>query len=239
MRRKKLAAAAAGRFELFGGGYQSNMKNTSTRGNSDVVDMLDTVTNSWSVAHLSQPRQYITATSLGAKAIFAGGFCSPCKGQPGTSRSVVADIFDSTKGTWSSHKLSQRRSNLAITNVAGRYAFIGGGTTDVSPGAALISRSDVVDVYDSKLDSWSVIKMSAGRCCLGAAGGNRSAVFCGGTAANPCDVFTLKTDDSIGARAATAHASAASTSASFHISKDAVGCLWRFQDHASAGDHRW
>ena len=190
--RKKLAAATAGDFVLFGGGYTSGEKNTSSRGYSDVVDLYDTISKIWSTQHLSQARQYITATSLGAKAIFAGGFCSPCTGQPGTDRSIVADVFDSRTKTWTAHKLSQRRSNLAITNVGGRFALIGGGTTDAPATAdASISRSDVVDVYDSITNAWSVLKMSASRCCLGAAGGNSSAAFCGGTVGQLCDLFTF------------------------------------------------
>ena len=194
--RKKLAAATAGDLVLFGGGYTSGLKNTSTRGYSDVVDVLDTTTKTWSVEHLSQPRQYITATSLNRhdKAVFAGGFCSPCTGQPGTDRSDVADVFDARTKTWTTHTLSQRRSNLAITSVGGRYAVIGGGTTDVGEeerGFVGISRSDAVDVYDAKTNAWSVLKLSAGRCCLGAAGGNLSAAFCGGTVGQLCDVFTF------------------------------------------------
>ena len=46
----------------------------------------------WSVAKLSQARQYIVAASAGPGAVFGGGFCSPCTGQPGTDRSVVRPI---------------------------------------------------------------------------------------------------------------------------------------------------
>jgi hypothetical protein len=41
--------------------------------NSDVVDLYDSGTGRWSTAQLSQRRSELSATSVGAVAIFAGG----------------------------------------------------------------------------------------------------------------------------------------------------------------------
>ena len=162
------------------------------------------------MAKLSQPRQYITAATAGAAAVFGGGFCSPCVGQPGTDRSVVVDIFDSQTGRWTAAKLSQRRSNLAAASVGGRYAVFGGGSSDApnppaavaadaagfagfaAPRAPLIGRSNVVDIYDGVARTWSSARLSgSGRCCLGAAGGNTTFAFVGGSTPGLADVFTL------------------------------------------------
>ena len=105
---------------------------------------------------------YCPCAGTDTVAVFGGGFCSPCTGQPGenrlpiqspsslrkhyaiaktgsghcpdarksvkkrgvahhtgTDRSVVVDIFDSKTLTWRAAQLSQRRSNLAATSVAG------------------------------------------------------------------------------------------------------------------------
>jgi hypothetical protein len=189
---------------LIGGGYTSGMKNSTSRGYSDVVDLFNAGTGKWSTAKLSQPRQYIVAASAGEVAVFGGGFCSPCTGQPGTDRSVVVDIFDSRTLKWKAAKLSQRRSNLAATSVAGRYAIFGGGSSDLPNPHAVqlvgrdqdrrpeIGRSNVVDIYDAQTEQWSQVSLSGdGRCCLGAAGGNRSFAFFGGSQPDVADVFEL------------------------------------------------
>ena len=42
-------------------------------GDSNVVDLYDSGTRRWSTAQLSQARYYLSATSVGTVAIFAGG----------------------------------------------------------------------------------------------------------------------------------------------------------------------
>ena len=42
-------------------------------GYSNVVDLYDSGTGRWSTAQLSQARRFLSATSVGAVAIFAGG----------------------------------------------------------------------------------------------------------------------------------------------------------------------
>ncbi len=43
-------------------------------GVSNVVDLYDSGTGRWSTAQLSQARYYLSATSVGTVAIFAGGY---------------------------------------------------------------------------------------------------------------------------------------------------------------------
>ena len=73
----------------------------------DAVDIFHAKTMSWSTAKLTQPRQYIVAAATDDKIVFAGGFCSPCLGQPGTDRSNVIDVYDIASNTWKSAKMSQ------------------------------------------------------------------------------------------------------------------------------------
>ena len=97
----------------------------------------------------------------------------------------MVDIFDSDTLKWRAAKLSQRRSNLAATTLAGRYAIFGGGSSDLpnplmqmsgdidarehqhqqlrkvvadirSP---LIGRSNVVDIYDVVTDRWKKLTL--------------------------------------------------------------------------------
>ena len=46
---------------------------------SNVVDLYDSGTGRWSTAQLSQAREYLSATSVGTVAIFAGGGDNNCK----------------------------------------------------------------------------------------------------------------------------------------------------------------
>jgi hypothetical protein len=150
--RKKLAAAATNGVLAFGGGYRSGEKSGPTRGYCAEVDLFHVANRSWTRAHLSQPRQYITAATAGSHILFGGGFCSPCAGQNGTDRSDVVDLFDTASGTWSTHTLSQRRSNLAAATIGTRYALFAGGTTDAEGG---VSRSTHVDIFDGETGEWS------------------------------------------------------------------------------------
>lgn len=195
--RKKLAAATAGRFVLFGGGYTSGRKDEPTRGYDATVDIWDSNSSEWSTANLTQPRQYVVAAGAGGMAVFAGGFCSPCLGTNGTTdRSDVVDVFDAATQTWTSAVLSQRRSNLAATAVGDRWIVIAGGTSDLPSsgsgsggGGADIYRSTAVDIFDTTTREWSTSRLGAGRCSLGAAGGNRTAVFLGGSVGTAVDIF--------------------------------------------------
>ena len=162
---------------------------TTARCVSAQVDIWNATTGEWTVARLTQPRQYITGANAGPRVVFAGGFCSPCTGQSGTSRSHVADIFDSRTGLWTSHELAQKRSNLAATSVGGRYAVFSGGTDDGNSSAKVISRSSMVDIYDGVLDKWTTATLGSARCCLGAAGGNHTAAMAGGDVNGGADVF--------------------------------------------------
>jgi hypothetical protein len=238
--RKKLAAASALGLAVFGGGYTSGQKNTTTRGYDATVDIFNSTSGVWSTAKLSQPRQYITAAATVDKILFGGGFCSPCTGQNGTSRSDVVDIFDIKSNTWTSHQLSQRRSNLAACAVGGRYVLFGGGTSDINvtsaeqslqqqqrkssleagSGGGPLVRTTAVDIYDGKLNKWSTAKLGQGetfiafsnvtllhflvltkvvaftfilgRCCLGAAGDETTAVFLGGGSGTVADIFRFE-----------------------------------------------
>jgi hypothetical protein len=49
------------------------MRTTAGIGASNVVDLYDSGTGRWSTAQLSQARGFLSATSVGKVAIFAGG----------------------------------------------------------------------------------------------------------------------------------------------------------------------
>ncbi|MHC4479008.1 MAG: hypothetical protein ACYTEL_25565 [Planctomycetota bacterium] len=73
---------------------------------------------------LSQGRVHLAATTIGNKAIFAGG-CNSIYAWSGTVYEVVG-IYDATTGFWSTATLSQARGCLAAAAVGSKDLFAGG-----------------------------------------------------------------------------------------------------------------
>ncbi len=80
---------------------------------SNVVDIYDNSTNTWTRATLSQGRSYLSATTLGNKIYFAGGSQGP--GSTGNISTRI-DIFDGINDSWSTSEMQEGKSNMA--NVA-------------------------------------------------------------------------------------------------------------------------
>ena len=91
-----IAATSVGNKALFAGG-----RTTQSKSFSDVVDIYDADTGSWSTAWLLEARSFMAATCVGDKAFFAGG------GNGSDTCTDVVDIFDATSGTWTTDSLSQ------------------------------------------------------------------------------------------------------------------------------------
>jgi hypothetical protein len=133
-----LAATATGELVFFGGG-------------SDLVDIYNVASGSWSTATLSVRRQALAAASAGNLAFFAGG------GGYSLTNSNRVDIYNISKRNWSTAKLSQRRQSLAATSVRNLVLF-GGGCAWSSSGT-----SNVVDIYDVTSNTWTTAKLSQAR----------------------------------------------------------------------------
>ena len=101
-------------------------------------------------ANLSQARYYLSATTVGNKAFFAGGAHA-------SGYSNVVDIYDADTGLWSTDTLSQGRYYLSATSVGSKAIFAGGFGP---PGA---TASNVVDIYDTDTGLWSTDTLSQAR----------------------------------------------------------------------------
>lgn len=124
-------AGHVGSKAIFAGGVFYDGQNHD----SNAVDIYDASLgepndpNAWSTATLSQARSSLAATTVGSKAIFAGGWYDD-----GVSnvKSNVVDIYDSNLGepndpnAWSTTTLSQARYGLSATTVANKAMFAGG-----------------------------------------------------------------------------------------------------------------
>lgn len=134
--RQGLAAATLGNKVFFaGGGYLNSSANWV---NSDVVDIYDNSTNTWSTSKLSEGRMDLAAISIGNKIYFAGG-------RSGMTVSKTIDIYDATTNTWSTSALSEPRAHMASIGVNNKIFWAGGlnSFSSTSP-----SSSDNVEIRD-------------------------------------------------------------------------------------------
>ncbi len=144
---------------------------------SSTVDIYEASTGNWSATSLETPRFYLAATTVGHKALFAGGWQAP--DLPNLPQDVV-DIYDATVGpptdpaAWSTSALSMARGWLSATTVGDLAIFAGGSTTTMT---------DRVDIYDNLNDTWTTAALSEARCCLAATTVGTKALFAGGLAA--------------------------------------------------------
>jgi hypothetical protein len=178
--RTALAATRVGHLALFAGGADSLSTETA------VVDIYDASKGApsnpaaWSTATLSQARFNLAATTVGSKAIFAGGATGGIS-SPNAIASDVVDIYDASKGApsnpaaWSTATLSEARGALAAATAGNRALFAGGFT-----GAAA---SATVDIYDDTTGLWCTASLWQARARMGATAVGMRAYFGGGSIA--------------------------------------------------------
>jgi hypothetical protein len=175
------AIAIVGTTAIFAGGSPGCLVGPGVRcpGPSDAVALFDASRQQWASARLSEPRGLVAATTVGSKALFAGGSTT---GPPPTEvrDSNVVDIYDAATGRWSTARLSEARVFLAAASVGSRALFAGGlvGTS----GGAEARPSDRVDIYDSATGEWSTARLSQARAWLATAVVGSRVLFAGGSA---------------------------------------------------------
>ena len=138
-------------------------------GTTDIVDVFDTVTGTWSVEYLSQRRYRLAAASSGSLAAFAGG--NPV--HSGTFTDVV-DIYDASTATWSIDHLPFAATLMAGAAVGGKLIFAGGLTANGALDSAF--------VLDVASGVWTVEDMQSDvRTRMASAVDGQRAFFAGGT----------------------------------------------------------
>ncbi len=118
-----VGATSAGSMAIFAGGM---CHGGGWGEDTDVVDLYNRKTMTWSVARLSHRRGIIAAASFGSYAIFAGGRIG------GTSDPTNAvDFYNTETDSWSTAELSLARFRLAVTTVRDVALFAGGTNTNI------------------------------------------------------------------------------------------------------------
>jgi len=163
------AATSVNELAFFAGGQTPN----GTK--SAVVDVFNSTSQSWSVAHLSVGRSMLAATAVGPFAMFGGGEVREHEGNTSKSDDVaVVDVFNYETGVWTTAKLCMPRKKLAATTV-GNLAIFGGGYLSGGGG----SRPEW-DMFNASSGEWSHGNLSLGRMRLQAAAVGNRAFFVSG-----------------------------------------------------------
>ena len=138
----------------------------------------------WLEATLSQARTALAATTVGSKALFAGGCGAGAVATAGSRTcgaggSVVdtVDIYDSSTDTWSAARLSVPRRDMAAAST-GTKAFFAGGWTGTGEVSA------VVDIYDAATGIWSTDVLVEPRRNLATTSVGTKVLFAGGFGVN-------------------------------------------------------
>ncbi|KAJ2545465.1 hypothetical protein IWW35_005280, partial [Coemansia sp. RSA 1878] len=132
--RSSVAATSVGNIALFAGG---RLQNGSY---SDVVDIYNRKSKTWTVSRLSVARSEIGAGSVGNRyALFAGGFDSSFKPM------TLVDVFDAQTGQWSQIQLNTPRAAPRLLDLGSVVAVVGGLSGDLQ------YLSKAVDYVDANL----------------------------------------------------------------------------------------
>ncbi|MFY7839243.1 MAG: PKD domain-containing protein [Lacibacter sp.] len=126
--RKIGAVAAVGNKILFAGGVPVPAGPGSDKFSS-TVNIYDLVTNSWSVANLSQARSGMAVATMGTKVFFAGGKGILPSGNIGLTSRV--DIYDAVADTWSTMEMPHANELLTALVSGNKLVIVGGYFADV------------------------------------------------------------------------------------------------------------
>ncbi|MFT7170696.1 MAG: hypothetical protein ACI80K_003846, partial [Paracoccaceae bacterium] len=130
-----MGTTSVGRYAVFAGGMQQ-FTGTSP---SDVIDIFDAVTGTWSTATLPRPTRFAQAASTGDRAVILS--------DDGMSPLVM---FDPSTGTSGEITRPAQLSNQIIVTLAttpGRIWLVGGGQPN-------FPFSDQAHIYDLDLGVW-------------------------------------------------------------------------------------
>lgn len=122
--REYFAAATLGNKVFFAGGrtWETSPSGFSTWATSNVVDIFDNSTSTWTTATLSESRSDLSATAIGNKIYFAGGFLGQFQQFP----SKALDIFDATTNSWSTSRLLEEKAAHSDISAGNKIFWAGG-----------------------------------------------------------------------------------------------------------------
>ena len=169
--RANMATAVLGNKIFFAGG-DIGIINGSWYETSDIVDIYDATTNSWTTATLSEKRTFMVGAAAGNKVLFAGG-ATYGLGANGESNKV--DVYNNVTNTWSIDYLPGSGGlGIAATVIDDKIYFAG------SAGHWFAWDfggwySSAINIYDAATGNWSSVSLSEEKGAMGAiAVGNKN-----------------------------------------------------------------
>jgi hypothetical protein len=93
-----------------GGGDDFLAANDPLYNVTDIVDIFNVTSKTWSTTRLTHPRTYVSAVSIQDIVMFAGGF-------DGNLPVTRIDIFNYTSQSWSTAETSQARDSIASARI--------------------------------------------------------------------------------------------------------------------------
>lgn len=134
-------------------------------------------------ANLSEARWRLASTTVGNKAIFAGG-----QTMTGTHYSNAVDIYDYGTGQWTTANLSQARCDLVGVTAGTKALFAGGYYTGYK-------WSNVIDIYDLETETWSKTYLPRPGHGMTAVALGSKVLFAGGTGQGAfVDIYDIETN---------------------------------------------
>jgi hypothetical protein len=159
--RANLTAASIGNKVFFAGGncwlfYTANDFVIST---TDVVDIHDISSNTWSTGHLSEARQSLSSATSGNNIYFAGGLSlsfDPVNLSNSFSVSGKIDIYNVLSGTWSTTTLTTARYAMGAISANNKIFWAGGNPV-------LNNLTNEVEIFEVNSQSSSYHQLSQAR----------------------------------------------------------------------------
>jgi len=163
-------------------------------GISNVVDIYDTTTNTWSTQTLTQARAFATGSASGDYIVVAGGLGGTANAYTQLSSAEIYNVATNAI-TYTASALSSGRQDLASASTGSLILFGGGMGTSSTP-------SSTVDVLNVDTMTWTSYPnaLSVARSDLAAASSGSVVVFAGGlpasgtVASRAADIFDATTN---------------------------------------------
>ena len=185
--RGRMAVAAIGNKVFFAGGdcFDGVGGGTMINSVSDVVDIYDISTSTWTVSHLSERRGSLefAGTSLNNKFYVAGGFFHQWGASPYISNKV--DVYDNASGSWSATTLANARADIGTAVADNKIFWVGG--HDFS------SASDEVEILDINLQTRNFYHLSQARGRIQTAIKDNKIIFFTGDYGDKIDIYNIIT----------------------------------------------
>lgn len=157
--RSNMAIVAAGNKIFFAGGYHHDAWSGMP---SNLVNIYDISTNTWSTSELSAARGFIKAAVAGNKVVFAGGI-----NEEQRMYFKAVDIYDLQTNTWNKTEMKGTPRAIGAAVTAGNKIFFIAGYRGFVPSGPMWdvmgNPTNEIDIYDASSGQWTTTALQITR----------------------------------------------------------------------------